>query len=146
MKTRECEACGKAFESKRENPRFCTKRCSARMRKPRPVQDIGLRFWTKVDVRGPDKCWPWTAAILKSGGYGAFMMPTKKLLRAHRVAWLLTKGEIPEGKSVLHRCDYAACCNPRHLKLGTEKDNTEDRMRRGRGRNQFGPWQSRLYR
>lgn len=67
-------------------------------------------------------------------------------MRANRVAWILTHGEIPDGLIILHRCDNPPCCNPRHLKPGTQRDNTEDKMRRGRGRNQAGPWVARMYR
>lgn len=93
------------------------------------------RFWSKVHVGVDDECWPWTAAI-NWKGYGRF----KTLLRsgvpgherAHRVAWSLCKGEIPDGSLVLHRCDNPACCNPNHLFLGTTQDNINDKINKNR--------------
>jgi len=58
-----------------------------------------------------------------------------KLLHAHRVAYELAYGSIPEGMCVLHHCDNPGCCNPEHLYLGTKADNVADMLIRGRGRN-----------
>jgi hypothetical protein len=55
-----------------------------------------------------------------------------KQSRAHRVAWLKAHGEIPKGLSVLHSCDNPACVNLGHLRLGTHKDNMDERTRKGR--------------
>lgn len=52
---------------------------------------------------------------------------------AHRCAWRLWRGPIPEGKLVLHHCDNPRCINPDHLYLGTDADNVRDREARGRG-------------
>lgn len=52
---------------------------------------------------------------------------------AHRFAWELTNGPIPDGMNVLHACDNRACCNPAHLFLGTQKDNMIDMHAKGRG-------------
>ncbi len=53
---------------------------------------------------------------------------------AHRVAWLIEKGPVPDGLCVLHRCDNPPCVNPEHLFLGTVQDNNADRDAKGRGR------------
>lgn len=55
-----------------------------------------------------------------------------KKFRAHRAAWILYRGAIPNGMLVLHRCDNPPCVNPKHLYLGTPKQNMVDKMRRGR--------------
>lgn len=90
------------------------------------------RFWCKVDVRGPDECWPWTAARTLAG-YGGFQVGVRVRDGAHRLAWKLTHAEdIPAGLEVCHSCDNPPCCNPAHLRLGTAKDNAADRVARGR--------------
>lgn len=142
--SRACFWCGSAFKPQRDASQFCSKSCSARGRRPGAATDVGVRFWSKVKTGDPKDCWPWQASVF-GFGYGAFRYGARTL-RAHRVAWILARGgSIPDGLSVLHRCDNPPCCNPLHLKLGTQMDNTEDRMRRGRSRNQFGPWASRMY-
>ncbi len=66
-------------------------------------------------------------------GYGQFNFEGKAQ-RAHRVAYELAKGQIPKGLNVLHSCDRPSCCNPDHLRLGTQKDNSADCWARGRAR------------
>lgn len=88
------------------------------------------RFWSKVDVGEPGKCWEWLAHRGNTG-YGQFGIHYK-LWYSHRVAWTLTYGPIPEGLCVLHKCDNPGCCNPYHLFLGTKADNTADSVRKGR--------------
>ena len=92
--------------------------------------DIKTRFWTKVNRRGPDECWPWTAAK-RGWGYGS-LKAGGRMLSAHRIAWELTNGAIPAGLCVLHRCDNPPCVNPAHLWLGTVADNNRDREDKGR--------------
>lgn len=89
------------------------------------------RFWSKVDVRGPDECWEWTG-YRNPQGYGTFGVTYGDNRKAHRVAWELTNGPIPEGMYALHGCDNRTCCNPDHLYLGMHADNMADRARRGR--------------
>lgn len=87
-------------------------------------------FWDRVDVRGPDECWPWTGA-LQTAGYGALSVDGKQVT-AHRFAWFLTNGEIPPGKLIRHSCDNPPCCNPWHLSPGTRAQNSQDMVKRGR--------------
>lgn len=87
------------------------------------------RFWKKVKICGFDDCWPWQAC--KVWGYGRVSI-RDKLFRAHRVAWRITKGLIPQGLCVLHDCDNSLCCNPYHLFLGTHQENRQDASKKGR--------------
>lgn len=77
-----------------------------------------------------DGCWQWTGRI-RDGGYGRMKLNGKET-RAHRVSWLIHKGDIPNGLCVLHRCDNRLCVNPKHLFLGTRRDNYEDMKKKGR--------------
>lgn len=89
------------------------------------------RFWEKVNTSG--SCWIWTSATWGSG-YGFFWTGGKLRSQfAHRISWELANAkEIPEGLCVMHSCDNKLCVNPAHLSLGTNKENTEDSMRKGR--------------
>lgn len=90
------------------------------------------RFWAKVDhSAGTDACWPWTATLHRTG-YGQISLGRGNILKAHRVAWELTYGEIPPGLFILHRCDNPPCCNPAHLVPGTCADNAADMVAKGR--------------
>lgn len=99
------------------------------------------RFWSKVDIRGSDECWPWTASCSK-GGYGDFSFGRERRhIKAHQFAYLLEVGPIPgfgerepgeHGECVLHSCDNPACCNPAHLRLGSHNENMVDMISRDR--------------
>src|ERR1051325_2224677 len=88
------------------------------------------RFWRSVARRGDDDCWLWTAGI-GTRGYGQFRVG-QLMVGSHRVAFILSSGEIPEGLCVCHSCDTPLCCNPAHLFLGTHAMNAADRKAKGR--------------
>jgi len=88
-------------------------------------------FWSKVGISDNKKdCWPWSGAK-KPNGYGNVRID-KKYLVAHRVAFTLANGPIPDGYIVCHICDNPSCCNPSHLMLGTVKSNSADMLIKNR--------------
>lgn len=91
------------------------------------------RFWAKVnmpDVEGT--CWEWGGArtirgygkILKDGG--------RSCLAAHRVSWEIHNGPLPDGVLVCHHCDNPPCVRPDHLFVGSQHDNMQDKVSKGR--------------
>lgn len=88
------------------------------------------RFMRKVKQEGD--CLIWQASF-RTDGYGAVRI-NKVLYGAHRASYMLHKGEIPKGMVVRHTCDNKACVNPEHLILGTQADNLNDMVLRGRSR------------
>jgi hypothetical protein len=86
------------------------------------------RFWSKVDKSG--ECWLWTA-YRDHSGYGIFGLNGRNQ-RAPRVAYELLVGPIPQGMYILHSCDNPPCVNPSHLRVGTNLENVQDKMNRGR--------------
>jgi hypothetical protein len=88
------------------------------------------QFWQKVNVGAADECWHWLGRR-DAFGYGCVGWQGKKCV-AHRVAFELCNGPIPDGQIVRHACDVARCVNPAHLRLGTHLDNAHDRDSRGR--------------
>ncbi len=88
------------------------------------------RFWSFVDKRGPDECWPWKGARLK--GYGAFRRNGNRRV-ATRIAWeYVTGAPPPDDLLIMHTCDNPPCCNPAHLTPGTNQDNMDDMWSKGR--------------
>lgn len=90
------------------------------------------RFMNKLDkASSPIGCWLWTGKTRTQWGYGRVGIGGKYPV-VHRVAYEAFVGPIPDGMSVLHRCDVPACCNPDHLFLGTHQDNMDDMVNKKR--------------
>lgn len=91
------------------------------------------RFFEKVSPEPNSGCHLWTAHCNREG-YGTFKLEGKKA-RAHRVAWEIANGPIPDGLHVCHTCDVPECVNPSHLWVGTNTDNMRDCVKKGRHHN-----------
>lgn len=89
-------------------------------------------FWRKVAISLPTTCWLWMGAK-KPKGYGN-VSRNGKWTTAHRHAWSLRFGPIPDGMQVQHSCDTPSCCNPYHLMLGTVISNYVDMAKKGRSK------------
>ena len=99
------------------------------------VRDQFNMSWVPVTESG---CWLWFRCCSTSDGkpsYGSIRVKDSKgkprTMNAHKLAWLLYRGNVPSGKFVLHKCDVKCCVNPNHLYLGTQKDNMRDYWARG---------------
>lgn len=91
------------------------------------------RFWGFVrmwSLTNPG-CFEW-AGYLQTDGYGTFYPGDKASSLAHRTSWEIHNGPIPEGLFVLHKCDNPKCVNPDHLFLGSQQENVDDMIRKGR--------------
>lgn len=100
-----CAHCSKDYQPAWSSSKFCCFEC---------------QFWhsTKVSENG---CIEWQGTRT-AAGYGQVKY-NGKTSRAHRVAWMIQLGEIPEGKLLMHQCDNPRCVNVAHLKPGTDKEN-----------------------
>ena len=78
------------------------------------------RFWPKVDKSGD--CWEWLAAKTEKG-YGVFTKTPRTYIRAHRMAWELERGPIPEGMTIDHLCYNEGCVNVDHMEVVSLQEN-----------------------
>ena len=90
------------------------------------------RFWGKVRPAAAGACWEW-ADKPDQDGYGRLLVAGVSNLRAHRIAAALFLPDYSDSLVVRHDCDNPRCCNPAHLRMGTQADNIADREARGRG-------------
>lgn len=139
-----CEECGKSFSFPQDysylmwhKRRFCSRLCkdTNNIGKPcnRPIiKSLEERYWDKVEIK--EGCWGWKGAT-HEWGYGLLGKGRRKegLIRATHVSWKIHTGKnVPTGLWVLHKCDNPPCTNPKHLFLGTSKDNVLDMWKKGR--------------
>jgi hypothetical protein len=94
---------------------------------PKYMDKLAARMDQKTDKSG--NCHVWNGS--KVGFYGQIKVANKNTL-AHRVAYLLANGNVPDECDVLHQCDNPLCVNPAHLFLGSHKDNMQDKAKKGR--------------
>lgn len=94
-------------------------------------QTFMFDFFARTADQSPNRCWEWTGAVTSTTGYGRLVRDGKGI-DTHRVSWMLTHGDIPEGMDICHTCDNRRCINPAHLFLGTRSDNMRDAREKGR--------------
>lgn len=110
------------------------------------VGSVNERFAERYLVDKETGCWNWVANVNKKG-YGIIAgeingkryVPKGQQMLAHRVSWIIFRGDIPHsdaahGTVVMHTCDNPRCVNPKHLRLGTQSDNVKDMIVKGRKR------------
>lgn len=111
-----------------------------------PTMSISKRLYSHCTENKRSGCWEWTGTT--RCGYGRIVVGsrvdgTRHNESAHRLSYILSFGEIPDGMEVCHKCDNPACINPAHLFLGTKQDNVNDRQKKGRNINFVGEEQPR---
>lgn len=118
-------------------PRGCPGVKNPRKGSRGPRVTTAKAFWSKVRIS--EGCWEWTGKrqirIDGSEPYGRMLVAGKEVY-AHRTAWELQVGPIPDGLLVCHHCDNRLCVRPDHLFVGTQKENIQDNRKKGR---KFGP-------
>lgn len=98
------------------------------------LERLTVRFWSKVTVAGSDDCWEWQGCR-DHYGYGRFSLHPIPNIPATWVALAMAGRPVLRGQSALHTCpggDNPACCNPKHLRPGSQAENVRDMIERGR--------------
>lgn len=110
--------------------KMCAKHYARLLRKgPLTKQTLEERLFAQVN-KTEDGCWEWTG-VCDSNGRGKMSIHNKER-STHRLSWELHNGPIPDGLLVCHKCDNPPCLRPDHLFLGTQKDNMQDAIKKGR--------------
>lgn len=89
------------------------------------------RFWGKVQKLDDSECWNWIGSKCRFG-HGQIRI-RGRLVRSHRLSFLIHRGLISDKMLVCHKCDNPKCVNPSHLFLGTHSDNVKDMISKKRG-------------
>lgn len=135
-----CVVCSSTFFVDKANerihkPKYCSVKCFASTRKGKSSHKLTLEQLFFSNIQKTDGCWLWSGCTNSKDpkfNYGILRFNRKKLY-SHRLSWVIHNGkEIPKGMEVCHECDTPLCCNPKHLFLGTHKENMQDMSKKGR--------------
>lgn len=146
--TASCEQCGATFQYRFRGRNYRSRYCSPPCRSHASGLTIRRSYLDRMADRlrifaDPTVCWDWPG---KTNAYGyGLITDGARDVRAHRAAWEVMHGPIPDGMNVLHRCDRPGCINAvNHLFLGTHADNTADKVAKDRHPRGERQWHARL--
>ena len=97
------------------------KRINFGKHKGKRLADVHKRLFSRVEVKGQDKCWIWRGGN-NGNGYGR-IWSAGRMVYVHRLSYELLIGEIPEGLCIDHLCRNPLCVNPLHLEAVTHREN-----------------------
>lgn len=137
---KQCKFCKESFKKpynysykQYEDQKYCSRSCSAKGESD-TIDQYLIKFWRKVDVSTIDKCWEYLGPKCEKG-YGMARKYRGGTIRAHRLSYELYFGnKIDSDILACHICDNPSCVNPHHIFLGTNQDNCDDKIRKGRQR------------
>jgi len=125
---KDCEFCGVDITHKLKYfpaSKYCSQKCMGKSKR----LDVDKAFNERYTI-APNGCWEWTSYKSKKG-YGTIFTVDGTIL-AHRYSWEKVNGPIPKGLFACHRCDNPSCCNPDHIFIGTQMENIQDCVAKGR--------------
>lgn len=122
-----CKTCYRAVQAKWYEKQYGSTHPAKKLR----TMSAWERFKRRFVVDESSGCWIWQGGRRGNMGYGA-ITDRGKPMSAHRAAWIMYNGQIPDGLLVCHKCDNPRCVNPAHLFLGTHQDNMDDRTAKNR--------------
>ena len=97
------------------------------------TSELKKRFWDRIDLLSGfyTGCWIWVGGKITSG-YGVFYPTPGFHIGAHVLSYLMFNGKVKHKLQVLHKCDNKSCVNPKHLFIGTNRDNQIDYVNKGK--------------
>lgn len=146
-----CKACGKEYKvrcDKKETSKTCSLTCRMYYLGKLGAKKLHDKWNSETEeerkkalrksferfVVKNTGCWDWNGSTKgRKHPYGSLSF-RGKYTTAHRASYEIHFGPIPEGLSVLHKCDNPTCSNPEHLFLGTYLDNKRDQIAKGRSK------------